>query len=55
MHLCDASPEETKRLKVVAAKTPIPSMDPLYGVEGPLPKIWCEADRVSRLVGRSRL
>lgn len=54
MHLCDASPEETARLKVVAAKTPIPEMDPLYGVEGPLPRIWGDADRVS-IVERSRL
>lgn len=55
MHLCNASPEETARLKVVATKTPIPEMDPLYGVEGPLSRIWIEADRVCRVEGRSRL
>ncbi|CAG8948714.1 hypothetical protein HYFRA_00001835 [Hymenoscyphus fraxineus] len=37
MHLCNASPEETAALAVIAAKTPIPSMDPLYGVMGLYP------------------
>ncbi|CAG8979216.1 hypothetical protein HYALB_00013143 [Hymenoscyphus albidus] len=44
MHLCNASSEETAALAVVAAKTPIPSMDPLYGFDGPLPTLWKEAD-----------
>ncbi|KAF2230675.1 hypothetical protein EV356DRAFT_473031 [Viridothelium virens] len=36
-------PEETPKLAEKAATTPIPELDPLYGLGGPLPKLWNEA------------
>ncbi|KAL9086625.1 MAG: hypothetical protein Q9165_007068 [Trypethelium subeluteriae] len=37
------SPEETTKLAQQAATTPVPELDPLYGLGGPLPEIWNRA------------
>ena len=38
-----ASPEETKQLARKSEQVEIPPLDPLYGSEGPLPRLWREA------------
>lgn len=43
IHWCKDTPERTKELAKAAAEVPIPECDPLYGRDGPLPKIWREA------------
>ncbi|KAH6669902.1 hypothetical protein B0J14DRAFT_106948 [Halenospora varia] len=43
MHYCDATPDETKKLAARCAQTPVPDLDPLYGRDGPLPRIWKDA------------
>ncbi|KAF2138420.1 uncharacterized protein K452DRAFT_234076 [Aplosporella prunicola CBS 121167] len=44
MNWGDKGPEETQRLAKLCTEVPVPEADPLYGVDGPLPKIWREAN-----------
>ncbi|OJD40316.1 cupin domain protein [Diplodia corticola] len=43
LHWCKDTPEKTKELAEKAGNVPIPECDPLYGPDGPLPRIWKEA------------
>ena len=38
--LCRAAPSEHARAKVLIPKVPLPDADPVYGKDGPLPKLW---------------
>lgn len=39
IHWAKDSPEKTRELARAAANVPVPDTDPLYGLDGPLPKI----------------
>jgi uncharacterized protein YjlB len=38
--LCRATPAEHARAKALIPKVPLPEADPVYGRDGPLPKLW---------------
>lgn len=40
LHWCKDSPEKVKELARNCGRVPIPEKDPLYGQDGPLPRIW---------------
>lgn len=43
MNWCKESEERTREVGERARKVPIPPADPLYGVDGPLVRLWREA------------
>ena len=47
MNWGEASPEETRELLKKCEQVEIPSSDPLYGPDGPLPKLWHKAASVN--------
>ena len=52
MNYCKQTPEKTKELAERCAAVPMPGLDPLYGEDGPLPRLWKQAageKRQSRL------
>ncbi|KAJ2905769.1 hypothetical protein MKZ38_004446 [Zalerion maritima] len=40
MNYCEDSPAETREKAAACQDVPVPEVDPVYGSEGPLPKIW---------------
>jgi hypothetical protein len=42
-NFCKADPEETHQKALNAQKVPLPAEDPIYGIDGPLVRIWKEA------------
>ncbi|KAL4925238.1 cupin domain-containing protein [Aspergillus undulatus] len=45
-------PEETSSLVKLSDSVPIPPLDPLYGLDGPLPRLWRQATEGSSLRAR---
>lgn len=43
MNFCKDSPQRTRELALQAEAVPIPPLDPLYGVDGPLPRLYKSA------------
>ncbi|CAK1356785.1 hypothetical protein CB0940_12007 [Cercospora beticola] len=44
-NFCKADKEETEMKKEAARKIAVPDCDPIYGKDGPLPRIWNKVDK----------
>jgi uncharacterized protein YjlB len=44
-NFCKADERETKQKAANAKAVPVPEMDPIFGVGGPLVEIWGKAER----------
>jgi uncharacterized protein YjlB len=48
----EASKKQHDRAVRLIAKVPVPRKDPVYGLDGPLPRLWRKASSASRRAGR---